>query len=232
MHSIISLVVATIAAVAVEIPCCQSFTIRTTTSLHPQSILSSSPHQCYRYSHTSSTRLRPSSPSPWSQLNHSTPATPPPPPPPPPSSPPPQPKLKRIPLPVALAGGLFLFATSVPPSQKKFARKLLALSEETLRSDPTIAMELGMGIEAGGVFASSYIDGAGSDGADALWGERTVDRLVLQFQINGGATWAQGVAYGVQDRNDCGEDDGVTLLALEVANMDAVLNGQSFQVPL
>jgi len=99
-------------------------------------------------------------------------------------------------------------------------------------------MELGTGIEAGGVFASSYIDGTGSgdSSGDASRGERTADRLVLQFQINGGATWAQGVAYGVMDRNGCGEDgdddDDVTLLALEVANMDAVLNGQSFQVTL
>ncbi|KAL7537439.1 hypothetical protein ACHAXR_007823 [Thalassiosira sp. AJA248-18] len=128
---------------------------------------------------------------------------------------PPPPELKRAPLPAMLAGGLFLFATSVSPPQKTFANTLLKLSETAMRSDPTVAMELGMGLEAGGVFASSYTS----------W--ENVDQLVLQFQINGGNVWAQGVAYGV--RNGVNE---VKLLTLEVANMDAVLNGQSFQVPL
>eukprot|EP00984_Skeletonema_dohrnii_P032347 scaffold26327_cov72-Skeletonema_dohrnii-CCMP3373.AAC.1 len=75
-------------------------------------------------------------------------------------------------------------------------------------------MELGPGIEAGNVYASSK--GTVGD----------VDQLVLQFQINGGNAWAQGITYGVEDEN------GLRLVALEVANMDAVLNNQSFQVPL
>ena len=113
-----------------------------------------------------------------------------------------------------LAGGLFLFATSVPSSQRSQADKLLRLAQEALRSDPVVTMELGPGIEAGNVYASSK----GTVG--------NVDQLVLQFQINGGNAWAQGITYGVEDEN------GLRLVALEVANMDAVLNNQSFQVPL
>lgn len=113
-----------------------------------------------------------------------------------------------------LAGGLFLFATSVPSSQKSRADKLLRLAQEVLRSDPTVTMELGPGIESGNVYASSN----GKDGE--------VHQLVLQFQINGGNAWAQGCLYGVED------ETGVRLISLEVANMDAVLNNQSFQVPL
>jgi hypothetical protein len=127
---------------------------------------------------------------------------------------PPPPELKRVPLPVMLAGGLFLFATSVPSSQRTRANKLLQLAQEALRSDPTVGMELGPGIEAGNVYASSY----------ATFGNN-IDQLVLQFQINGGNAWAQGITYGVEDEN------GLRLIALEVANMDAVLNNQSFQVP-
>ncbi|KAL7490883.1 hypothetical protein ACHAWT_000699 [Skeletonema menzelii] len=127
---------------------------------------------------------------------------------------PPPPELNRVPLPVMLAGGLFLFATSVPSSQKSRADKLLRLAQEVLRSDPTVTMELGPGIESGNVYASSN----GKDGE--------VHQLVLQFQINGGNAWAQGCLYGVED------ETGVRLISLEVANMDAVLNNQSFQVPL
>eukprot|EP00984_Skeletonema_dohrnii_P031688 scaffold24521_cov121-Skeletonema_dohrnii-CCMP3373.AAC.2 len=127
---------------------------------------------------------------------------------------PPPPELNRVPLPAMLAGGLFLFATSVPSSQRSRADKLLRLAQEALRSDPVVTMELGPGIEAGNVYASSK----GTVG--------NVDQLVLQFQINGGNAWAQGITYGVEDEN------GLRLVALEVANMDAVLNNQSFQVPL
>ena len=66
---------------------------------------------------------------------------------------------------------------------------------------------------------------------------------MLQFQINGGATWACGVAYGIRNhaesvsissnnKQQLGGEGEVTLVSLEVANMDAVLNGQSFQVLL
>jgi Ni,Fe-hydrogenase III small subunit len=113
-----------------------------------------------------------------------------------------------------LAGGLFLFATSVPSSQRTRVNKLLQLAEEALRSDPTVVMELGPGIESGNVYASAYAS------------FESVDQIVLQFQINGGNAWAQGITYGVEDEN------GLRLVALEVANMDAVLSNQSFQVPL
>jgi uncharacterized protein YjeT (DUF2065 family) len=134
---------------------------------------------------------------------------------------PPPPDLKRTSLPAMLAGGLFLFATSVPSEQRKFADELLQLSEDALRSDPTVTMELGMGIEFGGVYASSY----------APYSKECItfeDRLVLQFQINGGNAWAQGVTFGAREINT----GKVRLLALEVANMDAVLSDQSFKVPL
>lgn len=153
-----------------------------------------------RCPHTESLTQLPSS----SQHENVKPVTPPPPP----------PELKRVPLPVMLAGGLFLFATSVPSSEKSRADKLLKLAQEALQSDATLAMELGPGIEAGNVYASSK----GVVG--------NVDQLVLQFQINGGNAWAQGITYGVED------DNGLRLISLEVANMDAVLNNQSFQVPL
>lgn len=131
-----------------------------------------------------------------------------------------------------LAGGLFLFASSVPRSQKKFASELLGLAQQAMRSDPTVSMELGMGVEAGGVYASSsgraLVEGGG--------GARTLEQLVLQFQITGGNAWAQGVAYGVREvvslGGGAGDGGQVHLLALEVANMDAVLNGESFQVPM
>ncbi len=131
-----------------------------------------------------------------------------------PVTPPPPPELKRVPLPVMLAGGLFLFATSVPSSQRSRADKLLKLAQEALQSDPTVTMELGPGVEAGNVYASS----------NGVVGN--VDQLILQFQINGGNAWAQGITYGIED------DSSLRLISLEVANMDAVLSNQSFKVPL
>jgi len=142
--------------------------------------------------------------------------------PPPPTIIHPPPELKRVPLPAMLAGGLFLFATSVPSSQKPFANKLLQLAEKALQSDPTIVMELGPGIEAGNVYASSFATTTSNSN------NCNVNQLVLQFQINGGNCWSQGVTYGIQTV----EDGDVTLMALEVANMDATLNNVSFQVPL
>lgn len=83
-----------------------------------------------------------------------------------------------------------------------------------------------MGIEAGGIFSSSHTCGGGG----AVYRGQNADQQMIQFQINGGNAWAQGVAYGVRDGND--RQGKVNLLTLEVANMDAVLNGQSFQLPL
>ena len=53
-----------------------------------------------------------------------------------------------------------------------------------------------------------------------------------------GTLGRRGLAYGVREVGWLGGGDGdgdggqVHLLALEVANMDAVLNGESFQVPM
>lgn len=127
---------------------------------------------------------------------------------------PPPPELKRVPLPAMLAGGLFLFATSVPSSQRGLADQILRLAQDALRTDALVLMELGPGLEAGSVYASSYAR------------SKNVDQLVLQFQINGGNAWAQGIGYGIQDEN------GVKLISLEVANMDAVLNNQCFQLDI
>jgi hypothetical protein len=66
-----------------------------------------------------------------------------------------RPALKPPALPVKLAGGLFLFATSVPKERKAVCENLQSLAERALRTDPRITMELGMGIEAGGIFASA-----------------------------------------------------------------------------
>lgn len=127
---------------------------------------------------------------------------------------PPPPELKRVNLPAMLAGGLFLFATSVPSSQRGLADQILQLAQDALRADALVLMELGPGLEAGNVYASSYAR------------SKNVDQLVLQFQINGGNAWAQGIGYGIQDEN------GVKLISLEVANMDAVLNNQSFRLDI
>ena len=53
------------------------------------------------------------------------------------------PELTNVPLPAKLAGGLFLFKTSVPAADKPFAGKLLAEAQQALRDDPRVTMELG-----------------------------------------------------------------------------------------
>jgi hypothetical protein len=69
--------------------------------------------------------------------------------------PPPLP-IKSIPLPVKLAGGLFLFGASAFQNEndRVLREEILKLAEDFLRADPLVSMELGLGIEAGGVFAS------------------------------------------------------------------------------
>ena len=56
---------------------------------------------------------------------------------------PPRPALRSLPLPAKLAGGLFLFKTSVPAADKPFAGKLLVEAQQALRDDPRVTMELG-----------------------------------------------------------------------------------------
>lgn len=115
-----------------------------------------------------------------------------------------RPALRPPPLPVKLAGGLFLFRTAVPTPSQQLAADLQDLAQRALRSDPRVTMELGMGIEAGGIFASSASD----------------DGLVINYQINGGNSWAEATAYGVVG------SDGLELVDLSVANMDAAMLGE------
>mmetsp|Transcript_13877 Transcript_13877/g.20480 ORF Transcript_13877/g.20480 Transcript_13877/m.20480 type:complete len:205 (-) Transcript_13877:372-986(-) len=128
---------------------------------------------------------------------------------------PPLPEFVPKPLPLLLGGGLFLFRSSVKPEDRQLANELLKLAESAMRADPTIAMELGQGVEAGGVYFSQKTTYQG-----------IYDQMVLQFQIEGGNAWAQGVAYGIQDA----DNKIIQLVALEVANMDASMNGTPIEV--
>jgi hypothetical protein len=121
-------------------------------------------------------------------------------------------------LPIILGAGLFLFSTSVAKKDKEFAAAILQESQTAMRADPTIGMELGQALEAGGVYASL------STTADVSG--QTYKQLVLQFQIEGGNAWAQGVAYGVQ----AFPGGNYELVSLEVANMDATMNGTPFEI--
>ena len=86
-----------------------------------------------------------------------------------------------------------------------------------MRADPVLTMELGQTMETGGVYASQSARHANDD----------LQQLVLQFQIEGGNAWAQGIAYGIQRRSGV-----VQLVSLQVANMDASMNGTPYNVPL
>ena len=141
------------------------------------------------------------------------------------------PALKTIPLPFKLLGGLFLFAGSVKDSDKIFSRKILQKAEEILCIDPLISMELGLGIEAGGIFASSKST------------QHQYQIMIMEFQLNGGNSWAQARVCGIQrintpDINGQGQeqeqrpDSEIQLLSLGVANMDASLNGGWAEVKL
>ena len=109
-----------------------------------------------------------------------------------------RPVLKPPPLPVKLAGGLFLFATSVPAAEKQRSADLQRLAQSALRNDPRVTMELGPGIEAGGVFASAA----------------TPDALCLNFQVQGGNAWAECNAFAAKT------GDGLELVDLEIRMMD------------
>jgi hypothetical protein len=128
---------------------------------------------------------------------------------------PPPPEFTPKPLPMILGGGLFLFGSSVKRQDRDFADRLLAKAGEILRTDPIVTMELGQGIETGGVYASKR--------TTSLKG---IDQMVLQFQIQGGNAWAQGVAYGIKAAT------GVELVSLEVANMDASMRGTPINVAI
>jgi len=151
------------------------------------------------------------------------------------SSLPPPPELKILPLPIVLAGGIFLFGTSVKSSDKQFAATLMKQVEPVLRYDPTVSMELGQGIETGGIYSSVCVRDVPLlksplsllDDSTQGTSNSEVDQIMLQFQITGGNAWAQGIVYGIRESNN-----NVRMVSLEVANMDAVMNGRSFSVPI
>ena len=142
------------------------------------------------------------------------------------------PTLKTIPLPFKLLGGLFLFAGSVKDTDKKFSQNILQKAEEILRIDPLISMELGLGIEAGGIFASSKST------------QHHYQIMIMEFQLNGGNSWAQARVCGIQKINTPEDGNGqeqksdndnvneIQLISLGVANMDASLNGGWAEVKL
>ena len=133
---------------------------------------------------------------------------------------PPAPDFNPKPLPIILAGGLFLFGSSVKPKDRPFANELLSCAQKVLQTDPTMTMELGQGIETGGIYSS--LRGTTRDG---------IEQLVLQFQIEGGNVWAQGIAYGIkQSRDD--NPAALQLVSLQVSNMDASMNGTPFNIPV
>jgi len=121
----------------------------------------------------------------------------------------PWPQPVNLPLPVKLAGGLFLFAGSVARKDRALADELLALSSVALNEDPAVTSELGYGLEPGGVYASA---------SDADGEER---RLALQFQIQGGNLWAQGTAGGIRRAPGAPAE----LVELYVTNMDGAMMG-------
>ena len=69
-------------------------------------------------------------------------------------------------------------------------------------NDPRVTMELGPGIEAGGVFASAA----------------TPDALCLNFQVQGGNAWAECNAFAAKT------GDGLELVDLEIRMMDGALS--------
>lgn len=120
-----------------------------------------------------------------------------------------KPALKQLPLPLKLGFGLFLFQSSVARADRPLADEILAAAQKALRADPRVTMELGMGVEAGGVFAS------------ACGGVPARQQLNLCFQVNGGNIWAECEACGLK-----AGDEPVELLDLSVSNMDAVMGGK------
>ena len=104
-----------------------------------------------------------------------------------------------------------MVCTSVPSDKKQLSNELKAVAVTALRADPRVTMELGMGIEAGGIFTSAS----------------TVDSLVINFQITGGNVWAESTAFGVV------RDGKLELQDLTIANMDASMSGtESLQVAI
>jgi hypothetical protein len=146
---------------------------------------------------------------------------------------PPPPALQTLPLPVKLAGGLFLFVSSVKRQDKALCQEILSLAETTLRQDPLIQMELGSGLEAGGVFASA----TASCTVNHQDCNCNMKQFVCEFQLQGGNSWAQARAYGVKRLSSSSsvqqqQRQLAELVTLQVANMDASLNGGWAEIPI
>jgi len=114
-------------------------------------------------------------------------------------------------------------------------------------------MELGLGLEAGGVFSSSSsrssLSSSSSSSLSSSSSSRPIEngeeeteekkvekeepvvlivrQLLLEFQINGGNSWAQCRCHGLK----IGEED-VQMVSLGVSNMDASLTGGWAEVTL
>jgi len=104
-------------------------------------------------------------------------------------------------------------------------------------------MELGLGLEAGGVFSSSSSSSSSSISSSTSTSIENreeeeeeiqenavvvqVRQLLLEFQINGGNSWAQCRCHGLK----IGEDE-MQIVSLGVSNMDAALNGGWAEVTL
>lgn len=130
---------------------------------------------------------------------------------------PPPPDFTPAPLPLILAGGLWLFRTSVPAPDRDLCTALLEQAQQVLCQDPLVTGELGQGLETGGVYASQRTT------STAGW-----EQLVVQFQIEGGNTWAQGLCYGAMPAGN--KDRRIQLVSLSVSNMDSSMNRTPFQV--
>jgi len=110
-------------------------------------------------------------------------------------------------------------------------------------------MELGLGLEAGGVFSSSSSRSSSSSSLSSSSSSRPIEngeeeteekkvekeepvvlivrQLLLEFQINGGNSWAQCRCHGLK----IGEED-IQMVSLGVSNMDASLTGGWAEVTL
>ena len=140
---------------------------------------------------------------------------------------PPPPKFQSIPLPVKLAGGLFLFQSSVKDRKdKELSKQLLRQVETIINQDPVVLMEFGPNLECGGIYSSS-------SSVDRKTG---IHQLIMEFQINGGNAWAQGICHGYDTVTTTTlnepKQQQPTVLSLGISNMDAALNGGWIDIPI
>ena len=96
---------------------------------------------------------------------------------------------------------------------------MLHCSQRLLASNTVSVLLSAMrqGVETGGVYSS--LRETTKDG---------IEQIVLQFQIQGGNVWAQGLAYGIKSL----DQPALRLVSLQVANMDASMNGTPFNIPI